>query len=135
MSAKALKMENIDIKGFKDDFFIPTVNFNAETEICEISGESYLEETVEFYNPLIKWLEEYTNSGNYKKLTFNFKLTYYNTSSSKRIVDILLILRSFEEKGNELNVNWYYEEDDLDIVEEVEDFMKISRLHINLLLF
>ncbi len=128
-------MENIDIKGFKDDFFIPTVNFSADTGVCEISGESYLEETIEFYNPLIKWLEEYTNSGEYNKLTFNFKLTYYNTSSSKRIVDILLILRSFEESKQDLTVNWYYEEDDLDIVEEVEDFMKISKLNINLLLF
>jgi hypothetical protein len=128
-------MENIDIKGFKDDFFIPTVNFNADTGVCEISGESYLEETVEFYNPLIKWLEEYTNSGKFDKLTFNFKLTYYNTSSSKRIVDILLILKAFEEKENKLTVNWYYEEDDMDIVEEVEDFMKISKLNINLMLF
>ena len=55
-------MENIDIKGFKDDFFIPTVNFNAETGVCEIAGESYLEETVEFYAPLIKWLEEYIST-------------------------------------------------------------------------
>ncbi len=128
-------MENIDIKGFKDDFFIPTVNFDADKGICEISGESYLEETIDFYNPLIKWLEEYTNSGKFTSLTFNFKLTYYNTSSSKRIVDILLILRAFEESGNDLTVNWFYEEDDLDIVEEVEDFMKISKLDIELLLF
>ncbi len=128
-------MENIDIKGFKDDFFIPTVNFNAETGVCEITGESYLEETVEFYAPLIKWLEEYTADSENTKISFNFKLTYYNTSSSKRIVDILLILKSFEEKGKEVEVNWYYEEDDLDIVEEVEDFMKISRLSINLILF
>jgi len=128
-------MENIDIKGFKDDFFIPTVNFNAETGVCEIAGESYLEETVEFYAPLIKWLEEYIDTTKNNKITFNFKLTYYNTSSSKRIVDILLILKSFEEKGGNVQVNWFYEEDDLDIVEEVEDFMKISRLNINLKLF
>lgn len=128
-------MENIDIKGFKDDFFIPTVNFNAETGVCEIAGESYLEETVEFYAPLIKWLEEYIETTKNNKIVFNFKLTYYNTSSSKRIVDILLILKSFEEKGGDVEVNWFYEEDDLDIVEEVEDFMKISRLNINLKLF
>ncbi len=128
-------MENIDIQGFKDDFFVPTVNFNARTGICMLGGESYLEETVEFYAPLLQWLREYTESPNNTNIEFNFKLTYYNTSSSKRIVDILLILKEFQNKGGDVKTNWYYEEDDLDIVDEVEDFMKISKLNINLIPF
>lgn len=128
-------MENIDIQGFKDDFFVPTVNFNAKTGICVLGGESYLEETVEFYSPLLQWLRDYTENPANTFIEFNFKLTYYNTSSSKRIVDILLILKEFQNKGGDVKTNWYYEEDDLDIVDEVEDFMKISKLNINLIPF
>lgn len=128
-------MKNIDIEGYKDDFFVPNVHFDAEKGVCEIGGESYLEETVEFYTPLIEWLREYIADSSKTSLNFNFKLTYYNTSSSKRIVDILLLLKEFENSGKDLVVNWYYEEDDLDIVDEVEDFIKISKLNIKLIPF
>ena len=127
-------MENIEIEGYQDDYFIPTVNFSAETGVCEISGESYLEETVEFYTPLLKWLEKYTTEIK-ELLTFNFKLTYFNTSSSKRILDILLILKEYEDAGGDITVNWYYEEGDTDMEDEVEDFMIASDLEINMIEF
>ena len=53
-------MKNIHIQGSHDGYFVPTVDFNAENGVCEISGESFLEETNIFYNPLIEWIKEYT---------------------------------------------------------------------------
>ena len=47
-------MENLYIQGSKGVYFVPTVNFNAETGICELSGESYLEETYSRYTKSIK---------------------------------------------------------------------------------
>lgn len=125
-------MENIEIKGYKDDYFIPTVSFNAESGVCEIAGESYLEETVEFYAPLLKWLEEFTTTVK-NPLTFNFKLTYFNTSSSKRILDIMLILKEYEENEGQVTANWYIEDDDTDMEDEVEDFKIASDLEINII--
>lgn len=125
-------MENIEIKGYKDDYFIPTVNFNAETGVCELAGESYLEETVEFYTPLLKWLEEYTTVEK-RPLTFNFKLTYFNTSSSKRILDIMLMLKEYEENGGAVVANWFIEDDDSDMEDEVEDFKIASDLDIKII--
>ena len=52
-------MENLKIKGSHGVFFIPTVVFDARTGVCEISGESYLEDAAEFYNPLIDWIDKY----------------------------------------------------------------------------
>ena len=40
-------MENILIEGKHGVNFIPTVDFNADTGICELAGESYLEDTIE----------------------------------------------------------------------------------------
>jgi hypothetical protein len=127
-------MENISIKGYHDDYFVPTVDFNKDTGVCELSGESYLEDTVDFYNPLLDWLREYKNELK-KPLTFNFKLTYFNTSSSRCILDILYILKEYEDEGGEIAVNWYFDKDDIDMEEEVEDYTIESELDINLIPF
>lgn len=124
-------MENKIIKGSRGVYFIPTVNFSAETGVCELAGESFLEDTVEFYGPLIDWLKEYIKTG--KSLTFNFKLTYFNTSSSRSILDILNLLKSHEKAGGEVTVNWHYDERDIDMEEEIEDYMIESELEINMI--
>ena len=123
-------MENLEIKGSHGDYDIPTVFFNAETGVCELKGESYLEKTAEFYDGLLNWLDEYITVAN-KPITFNFKLTYFNTSSSKRILYILLKLKEYQDNGGTITINWYYHEDDTDMEEDVEDFRIITNLDIN----
>jgi hypothetical protein len=128
-------MENIIISGSHGANFIPSVNFDAETGVCEISGESYLEDTIEFYAPLFKWLKEFTTEVK-KPVQFNFRLRYFNTSSSKCIIDILHILRKFEEAGGKIEVNWYYDSEEEDIedeLEEIEDFMIETHIKINMI--
>ena len=123
-------MENLEIKGSHGEYDIPTVVFNAETGFCELRGESYLEKTAEFYNRLLDWLDGYMTEVK-KPIVFNFKLTYFNTSSSKRLLYILLKLKEYEENGGQVTINWYYHEDDTDMEEEVEDFRIITNLEIN----
>ena len=128
-------MEDLKIDKKQDIFFSPEVNFNASTGVCELIGESYLEETLKFYEPLYEWL---TNYGNVlkKPLTFNFKLTYFNTSSSKAILDVLFILKDYEESGADVTVNWFYDTTNkMTMEEEVEDFSDETDLQINLLPF
>ncbi len=127
-------MENLYIKGSKGVYFIPTVNFDANTGICELSGESYLEETIKFYMPLINWLKRFFEEEN-KPCVFNFKLNYFNTSSSKCIVDILKVLKEYKDKGRDITINWYYDDTIEDIdeeLEEVEDFIIETGVEINL---
>ena len=125
-------MEDLNIQGSHGDFDIPTVNFNAESGVCELSGESYLENTTEFYSRLSDWLDEYISTIQ-KPITFNFKLSYFNTSSSKRILYMLHKLKDYEEDGGDVTVNWYFNKDDTDMEEDVEDFILISNLKINLI--
>jgi len=125
-------MENIVIKGSHDVFFVPRVNFNYETGICELGGESYLEETNVFYEPLLEWLEEYISLGT-KPITFNISLTYFNTSSSGSILNILNKLKEYQERGGDVTVNWYFDKDDIDMQEEIEDYMLESEMDINMI--
>lgn len=124
-------MENIVIKEVQDAPYYPTVNFNQDNGICEISGESYMEETFKFYSPLLEWIKNYLEDKN-KPLTLNFKLTYFNTNSSRLILDMLDIVKKNKEQGSKIIVNWFYDPADPDMIDEVEDFEMETGLDINL---
>ncbi|NJM15084.1 MAG: DUF1987 domain-containing protein [Bacteroidales bacterium] len=124
-------MENYVVKGEHGDFFIPDISFDIETGIFEITGESYLEDTVEFYSPLIEWIKQFTEEYT-KPITVNFKLSYYNTSSSRSLLDILNAIKEYERRGNDVEVNWYHKGSDPEVEEEVEDYMLDTELKINL---
>lgn len=124
-------MEDIHIKGYKGVYIIPTIDFFVQSGVCEISGESFLEETSKFYTPLLDWIKEYIVTRK-KPITFNFKLTYFNTSTSKWILNILNVLKRYEENGGEVNVNWFYNEEDADMQDDIEDYIVDTGLNINL---
>jgi len=124
-------MENIVIKEVPDAPYYPTVNFDMENGICEISGESYMEETFKFYSPLLEWIKNFLEDKS-KSLTLNFKLTYFNTNSSRLILDMLDIIKKSKDEGNKVIVNWFYDAADPDMIDEVEDFEMETGLDINL---
>jgi len=123
-------MNNIHIKGTKDVYFVPEINFNTITGVCEISGESFLEDTLGFYQPLQTWLEKYLRLR--KPITVTIRLSYFNTNSARCILDILKLLRIYEFDGGEVTVNWYYQEDDIEMRETIEDFITDTGLRMNI---
>jgi hypothetical protein len=124
-------MENLEISVKAGSHFKPSVSLNAETGVCEISGESYLEEATLFYKPIYSWLQEFVKTK--KPILFNFRLSYVNTSSSKHILFILRLLKEYQNDGGDVTANWFIEVGDTDTEEDVEDYMIISGLSINLL--
>jgi hypothetical protein len=126
-------MESLVINEVKGSPYFPYVNFNAETGICEIMGESYMEETYKFYEPLIKWINDFIRQN--KPLVMHFKLTYFNTNSSRLILDILDIFKKYRASGGQIEVYWHYDTKDPDMVEEIEDFMAESGMEISMVTF
>lgn len=127
-------MENIILTSSSTTPYFPEVNFDTSTGVCELKGESYMEETYKFYLPLINWIKEY--SENLKNsIVLNIKLIYLNTSSTKCLLDILEILKDFEDQGGNAKINWYYDKSDPDMIDEVEDFEAESGIKINLIEF
>ena len=127
-------MENITLTSSPTTPYFPEVNFDVDKGTCEISGESYMEETYKFYLPLIDWIKDYTKHIK-RTLELNIKLIYLNTSSTKCVLDILEILKDFEDDGGNVKVNWYFDKSDPDMVEEVEDFEAESGMKIELIEF
>ena len=102
----------------------PYVRIDGENGIIEIKGRSIPENSVEFYKPLIEWLDNYGNSP-LDATSVNVQLEYFNTSSSKCILDIFKKLELVFKKGSKVEINWYYEEDDEDMFEAGEDYQSI----------
>jgi len=122
-------MKNIDIQRTDKSPDKPEVHFDAETGVCEISGESYMESTYTFFLPLMNWIDEYIKEVG-KRIEFNVKLFYFNTSATKCLLDIFEILKKYEDNGGAVEVTWYYDSDDPDMKEEVKDFETESGLEI-----
>ena len=117
-------MDSISIEGTPKT---PTVNFNADNGTVEIKGRSIPENSIEFYKPLVDWLEEYLNTPK-EKTEVNIQLEYFNTSSSKCILDVFKKLEAIYKSGNDVIINWYYEEDDEDMLEAGEDYQSIIKI-------
>jgi hypothetical protein len=122
-------MDDIHIKGVRGIYIAPAVDFLSSTGECTIEGESFLEETSNFYAPLLDWLNDYIETN--KSITFNIKLSYFNTSTSKWILNILHALKHYKDLGGTVVVNWFYFEDDIDMAEEIDDYIIDSGIHIN----
>ena len=105
----------------------PGVMFDAESGILEIKGRSIPENAIEFYKPLVDWLEAYAKNP-LKRTQVNIQLEYFNTSSSKCILDVFKKLEGIHKAKNEVIINWYYEEDDEDMLEAGEDYESIIRV-------
>ena len=125
-------MKSLIIDAIPDSPYYPSENFDATTGICELKGESYMEEAYKFYTPLLNWLKEYAIKQK-SPVILNIKLTYFNTNSSRLLLDMLDMLKKSLDAGGSITVNWYYEIDDPDVKEEVEDFEIETGLTIHMI--
>ncbi len=121
-------MEKLYLKG---NAKFPTLDFNPETGVFEISGRSLPENTIDFYKPVIEWLDRYKSSAK-GKTNVNVSLEYFNTSSSKLILDIFKKFKEINDAGKPVVVNWYYEEDDPDLQDQGQIFKDIVGVPMNL---
>lgn len=94
----------------------PEVTLDASANKFEVVGRSFPLNAKGFYLPILDWLDDYAKNPN-PKTEFNFRLEYFNTPSSKSISDILKKMKEIKDAGNEVVVYWYYEEDDIDILD------------------
>jgi hypothetical protein len=111
-------MEALDIRATNDT---PKVLLDPENNLFEISGRSLPEDVVSFYQPVLDWLDEYKTEP-LDSTEFVFKYVYFNTATSKLIQDILMRLEEIKQSGKEVQVMWFYEQDDEDMLDLGEEF-------------
>ena len=105
----------------------PAINFDTKSGVLLLKGRSIPENSIEFYKPLNDWLDLYGEKP-LDETTIDMKLEYFNTSSSKCILDLLKSLEKINQAGSKVSVNWYFELEDEDMEEAGEDYQAIIKL-------
>jgi hypothetical protein len=120
-------MENILLEPTR---VTPLVKFDPDEGVLEMRGRSSPENAIQFYQKVIDSLSAFAESGR-DSFTANFAFEYFNTSSSKCLFDVFKRLSTLKNKGCDVNINWFYEEDDEDMMEAGEDYSDLLELEFN----
>ena len=125
-------MENLFIEATN---YTPEVNFDVKNHILEFKGKSYPENSALFVKPIFSWLEKYLEQLGEQTFTVNIAITYFNTSFSKMLLDLLAILdEEVKDNGKNIILNWFYQEGDSSSKEFGEEFQEdLEALTFNLI--
>lgn len=100
----------------------PRVSFDPQGRTLSISGESYPENSFQFYAPIIQWGRESLAAGEGFSLDIN--VSYMNSSSTKCMLDLLDLLQDAHDRGVKVSITWRYDRDNprsLDLAEEFRE--------------
>lgn len=93
----------------------PQVLLDPAGEI-KIQGRCIIEDSIEFFKPILTWVENLE----VKTLNVDLNFEYINTSSVKQVYNLLTFIRT-NRSLSAIYVNWYYEEGDDDTLELGKD--------------
>jgi hypothetical protein len=116
----------------------PKVHLDANNHCLEFEGDSRPEDVLKFYTPITNWLNDYQAhlsrlSSNITDLTCNFKFDYFNSSSAKVIMDIIIKIGDINDNNTNVNIifNWFYFEADEDLLDAGEEFEELLGISFN----
>ena len=122
-------MENLVIEG---GIKTPTVKLDHDNRQLLLEGRSIPEDTIRFFEPILKWIEEYIQTDRDAGTDLHINLEYFNTSTSRYLFGIFKILETYHTKGNQIMIHWYYEKDDFEMLESGEDYASILKIPFNM---
>jgi hypothetical protein len=122
-------MEVISIKGTQET---PEVLLDSSKGIFDISGKSLPEDVKEFYNPLLRWFDEYAKNPN-NQTFLKIKMDYFNTASSKMILELFEVVKKVHSSGKETVIEWYYQADDEDMQDAGQDYSDLIEMPFKLI--
>ncbi len=102
----------------------PKIDFNHKDGKMIIEGKSFPPNVALFYQRVNDWIDNYMKTP-CKETILILKLDYFNTASSKIILDILYKFEKIYHKGYNITVKWYYPEDDEDMQETGNEYSDI----------
>jgi len=111
----------------------PEVVLDPQQKEFRIVGRSIPEDSVGFYQQVINWLERFRQMDQpADKLSLEVSLEYFNTSSSKCILDVFKQVNRIYTSGKPAEIIWMYDEDDEDLMEMGEDYGELLDLPFHL---
>ncbi|MBL4653977.1 MAG: DUF1987 domain-containing protein [Flavobacteriales bacterium] len=120
-------MESITLPG---DNTYPSVVFDPENGLFNLSGRSLMDDAEFFYRDLLSWLNEYAE--NPTDIEFTIDMECFNIASSKRLLFLMYKLEeSHKSKKATVSVTWCYSDDADDMLEVGRDFAVMVKIPFN----
>jgi len=94
-----------------------------------IKGISTPENTMGFYKPLYSWITEF-KSTDPARINLILEIEYLNSTSTKAIVELLILLDKIREEGTPVEVMWRYEKGDDDMLDLGMDLQVSSKTNV-----
>lgn len=116
--------------------YTPAISFEPDKGKFEISGISLPENVLDFYTPVLNWLEEYEKSlvtettNQTTILQFSFRLCYYNSGSVRFLISVLQIIKRIS-NHTKVRVEWFYEKDDIHLYDNGKELEELTGLAFN----
>jgi len=99
----------------------PNIVCDPEKGLVYMAGDSYPENSFEFFNALLKWIEDYLMETE-KPLQLELRLVYLNTSSVKVMMDIFDMLEDTYLRGRKISLTWFYDNRNERVMDLAEEF-------------
>ncbi|MEA2042455.1 MAG: SiaB family protein kinase [Bacteroidota bacterium] len=109
----------------------PEIILNADKGIFSFFGRSIPENAVSFYQPVIEWLNDYSESP-LKNTDIHFNFDYFNTASAKQLAKIMLAIESIS-KHDSVTVKWHYNYGDTDMYADGMRYRELLDINIEMI--
>lgn len=110
----------------------PKIHFDGSTGELKIHGESYPENSYEFYKPVLEWISRFLAQSD-GPVTLKCSVSYLNTGSTKSMIDILDLLEEAHLAGRDASVEWYCDPENDRALETAEEFKEEVSLPFQIL--
>jgi len=104
----------------------PEIDFNVNGNL-RIDGRSVSENPVQFFEPIMQWINELKLAPP-PQINLIFKLEYFNTSTSKIILQFFRVFENMMKNGTEIKTIWFYDPVDDDMLQAGKDYQSILRI-------
>ena len=110
----------------------PEVILDYDQKKIIITGRSIPEDAGIFFKPLFKIIQAFLEKEDTHFVICDFKLEYFNSSSAKYLLDLVVMLTKYRESSsNNLIINWCSLEEDDDMQEAGEYFEQLVDFKFN----
>lgn len=107
----------------------PQVLVDFDNGLVEFKGKSLPEDSTEFFRPVEKAIRKYLSQPQ-PTTKVSLQFDYLNSSSQKRMLEIVSLFEQLEQNGKLLEISWLYPDDDEDILDEGKEFARMLGLDI-----
>ena len=109
----------------------PAAHLDAQQGTVVIEGVSDEQDALGFYFPLIQWLDSYQHNPA-DQTTLTIRLKYFNTASAKALYEVVKRIAQLQKEGHSAAVEWYYDQNDPVLKDDIEHFCDIVTIPIAL---